>query len=196
MTITTTITITNSVMKTLRQFETEEEMNDFLLDRFNKTEPSINYIFGASKEENAKQRGDFGIIEDPIWKYIVIWEVDNPAENVEALEDLLTSLPLTNVRDGLPCFEGSSSEIATHLKIKSSVALRHLRQLRDLGSDKVFYSRTADIHPTVKAGGIFYWRIILGDEYGKPLESKSEAKPKPDKKKKKKSKKKFSLKSK
>ena len=179
-------------MKTLRQFETEEEMNDFLLDRFNKTEPSINHIFGAPKEENAKIRGDFGIIEDPIWKYIVVWEVGDPTEDIQALEDLLTSLPLTNVRDGLPCFEGSSSEIATHLKIKSSTALKHLRQLRDLGSDKVFYSRTADIHPTVKTGGVFYWRIVLGDKYGKT--------PKPDKKKdkkkKKKSKKKFSLKSK
>lgn len=152
-----------------RTFQTIEDRSEFLIDRFGGIKPLRPVKFGGSKEENKKVRETFVLHELDQWGYFATFDSETIDGKDNQLIELLKSLTPNFVRDGIVCYEGSSNEIAQMIKAPSNKVLSTLRELRDTGNDWVKYSRTSGISPTVKAGGIYYWRIELSQPKSKKV---------------------------
>lgn len=130
-------------------------MNSFLLNKFNKTKPSVL---------KANETTDFCIHKgSKQWGFVVCWESKDVEDEIGDFKELIKGLPMTNIRGNQICFEGTANDIARLLGLNSTHTMRCLRTIRDSANPVVFYSRTSEIEPTVKTGGVFYWRVILGE---------------------------------
>ena len=98
---------------------------------------------------------------------LILYKTKNLKDENQMMQEIFRSIPPNIIRDGIPCYEGSANEIARDLDLPAKMVLSNLREMRDTNVKWVKYSRTSDIEPKVKTGGVCYWRIELKDHKSK-----------------------------
>lgn len=93
--------------------------------------------------------------------YIVVHTPSTPTDGIKDVIE--SSLPPTDVRDGIVVYEGTTNEIALQLNLDATnhEILNTLRVMKNDNPDHVQYSGDGRIKPKAKFGKGLYWRIHL-----------------------------------